>query len=430
MRASRRPPLLVLCVLAGVAGRAEGAARPVGSADVFAGGGYDTNLFLQVAAQPGSPAYRPYSGAFARLAPAVAGALAGAGVRLELRYGADIRQTVGSGTLFVQDAQLGFTLAELGPFGALLAATAGRFDATIDSGLRFTSYGGAAQLGWHGVERVRALADYRIARRAFGAPASVGVDDDLTQAGELRVAFAPRPSIEVGASAAYLDLQSTLVVDATVPPPPETGTPAVAHLTRAHGGVDATFIASGRLSLAASAWAGTQRNAGLESDRQVGGSAVLIVRASNALDLTARYDFLFDWAAGTSSGFALSYQRQIATVGVTGYVVAARRALVTAPWERQQAPEVQPGRVLFKLRAPSASAVSVIGSWNDWNAARVGQRLQRTRDPAMWEAWVAVPPGDHRYHFLVDGRPVRPADAPRYRSDDFGGEDGLIEVPP
>jgi hypothetical protein len=417
----------LLCALVG--GRAEAAARPVGSAEVFAGGGYDTNLFLQVAAQPDSPAYRPYSGGFARLAPAATGALAGAGVRLELRYGADIRQTIGSGTLFMQDAQLGFILAELGPFGALVAATAGRFDATIDSGLRFTSYGGAAQLGWHG-EEVRALADYRIARRVFGAPASVGVDDDLTQTGELRVAFAPRPSFQVAASAAYLDLRSTLAVDATAPPPPPAGTTAVAQLTRAHGGLDATFIASGRLSLLASAWAGTQRTAGAESDRQVGGSAAVVVRASSALDLVARYDFLFDWAAGTDSGFTLSYQRQIATVGVTGYVVASRRALVAAPWERQQAPEIQPGRVLFKLRAPHASAVTVIGSWNDWNPARVGQRLQRTRDPAMWEAWVAVPPGDHRYHFLVDGRPVRPVDAPHYRSDDFGGEDGLVEVPP
>jgi 1,4-alpha-glucan branching enzyme len=84
--------------------------------------------------------------------------------------------------------------------------------------------------------------------------------------------------------------------------------------------------------------------------------------------------------------------------------------------------------VRFRVRAPGAATVAVIGSWNDWAADRPEQRLRATRDPELWEGWVDVGAGDHRYHFLVDGRPVRPVDAPRYLPDDFGGEDGVLAV--
>jgi hypothetical protein len=421
---SRCPALLsLLALFAG--GTAAAVVRPVASVEVLTGGGYDTNLFLQIAAVPDSPTYRPYSGWFARLFPAGLAALSGDSARLELRYGADMRQTVGSGTLFIQDAQLGLSLPELGPFGVRVAATGGRFDATIDPSLRFWSGGGAGELTWRALDRVRVGGAYRVAWRAFGVPAMVGIDSDLAQIGELRVAYAPSPALEVGASGAYLNLRSTLYNEPATTP--LTG--ALARLQRFHGGLDTSFTPAGRVSAYGAAWAGTQRSESTASDRQIGGSAAVIVRLGRTLDAVARYDFFVDWRRPTDSTYMASYQRQIGMLGLIGHAVAMRRAALVRPAEHNQAPEVAGGKVRFRLRAPGASSVVVIGSWNDWTPDRVAQRLQRTRDPEVWEGWVEVEPGNHRYHFLVDGRPMRPVDAAQYRPDGFGGEDGVLTVP-
>src|SRR5207244_9880892 len=110
--------------------------------DIAVGAGYDTNLFLLVAAAPESPLYLAYSGPFARVAPALTGGLAGDDLRLELRIGTDVRQTEGSGALFVEDLQLGLVRPDLGPFDIRMAAIGGRFDPPVDSGLRSSSPGG------------------------------------------------------------------------------------------------------------------------------------------------------------------------------------------------------------------------------------------------------------------------------------------------
>ncbi len=68
----------------------------------------------------------------------------------------------------------------------------------------------------------------------------------------------------------------------------------------------------------------------------------------------------------------------------------------------------------------------VVGSWDEW--ARPTS-LERVPGSARWQAWLALPPGAHSYRFVVDGRAVRPQGAPRYQRDDFGGEDGVIDVP-
>src|SRR5205085_102650 len=94
-----------------------------------------------------------------------------------------------------------------------------------------------------------------------------------------------------------------------------------------------------------------------------------------------------------------------------------------------QAPWVEGTRVRFRVRAAGARSVAVIGSWNDWRTDDLQQQLRPAADaPGLWEAWVNVGKGEHRYHFLVDGKPARPVDAPRYRLDGFGGEDGVVEV--
>ena len=86
----------------------------------------------------------------------------------------------------------------------------------------------------------------------------------------------------------------------------------------------------------------------------------------------------------------------------------------------------QAGRVRLRLGAPAGAVVQVVGSWNDWQAP--GHALD-PKAPGVYEAWLALPAGSHRYHFLVDGQPRRPPDSPQYAADGFGGEDGVLEVP-
>jgi hypothetical protein len=380
--------------------------------DLFAGGGYDSNLFLQVVALPDSPGYRSYSGAFGRVFPSAVASLAGDSLRLFLSAGSDIRQTRGSGTLFVEDAQLGLTIPELGPLAVQLAATGGKVDATIEPALRFFTVGGAANVTWRFADQLRARLDYRIARRVFGAPAEVGVDTDLSHIGQMRVGYAPTLALDLGISVDYLSLSSNL--DAAAPDPSP-------RLQRFHAGLDSSFAAGAWCNLFASAWAGTQWTAAV--DRQAGATAAVSVRLGPPLEVVARYDFLGDWAPDTSG-----YRRHVLMVGLAGHVGVAREARAPIPSEAGVAPAIAQQKVRFRIQASAAARVEVIGSWNDWATGQPGQQLIRTPASALWELWVPLPPGEHRYHFLVDAQPIRPADAPSYRADGFGGEDGVLEI--
>jgi 1,4-alpha-glucan branching enzyme len=83
--------------------------------------------------------------------------------------------------------------------------------------------------------------------------------------------------------------------------------------------------------------------------------------------------------------------------------------------------------VRFRLRAAGALAVSLVGSWDDWQAP--GRVVVATREAGLFEVWMDLPEGTYRYHFMVDGQPRRPPEAPRYTPDGFGDEDGVLDVP-
>jgi hypothetical protein len=84
------------------------------------------------------------------------------------------------------------------------------------------------------------------------------------------------------------------------------------------------------------------------------------------------------------------------------------------------------GAVRFSFDLPNATSVAVLGDWNDWDAAR--GELSRAEN-GRFEGRFQLASGRHEYHLLVDGEPVRPPGARRFVSDDFGGENAVIEVP-
>jgi hypothetical protein len=81
--------------------------------------------------------------------------------------------------------------------------------------------------------------------------------------------------------------------------------------------------------------------------------------------------------------------------------------------------------VLNDARA-AARTVAVIGSFNGWRAEASAMRY----DPAdgVWVLEAQLPPGDHEYMFLVDGRPVSDPRARLTRDDGFGNVNAILIV--
>ena len=92
------------------------------------------------------------------------------------------------------------------------------------------------------------------------------------------------------------------------------------------------------------------------------------------------------------------------------------------------APRILAGRLRFRIRAPAARKVEVLGSFDNWGAGINLSRLDSEAD-GVWEGWLANPAcGPLRYHFMVDDVAASPVQAPRYVADAFGGTDGEIDI--
>jgi 1,4-alpha-glucan branching enzyme len=76
--------------------------------------------------------------------------------------------------------------------------------------------------------------------------------------------------------------------------------------------------------------------------------------------------------------------------------------------------------VQFTLIAPDARKVAVVGDFNAWDASHASYQARHSGG-GVWTVTAAVPPGHHRYSFVVDDS-VWVADpmAPRANDNDFG----------
>jgi predicted carbohydrate-binding protein with CBM48 len=108
---------------------------------------------------------------------------------------------------------------------------------------------------------------------------------------------------------------------------------------------------------------------------------------------------------------------------IAALAIAATVLLVIA---RSGAPSAR--RLQFVLVAPQAATVSLVGDFNDWDAARTPMRLLRS-DGAVWSAVVPLPPGRYHYAFLVNGTRWLPDPAaPRASDDGFGTPSSVVTV--
>lgn len=83
--------------------------------------------------------------------------------------------------------------------------------------------------------------------------------------------------------------------------------------------------------------------------------------------------------------------------------------------------------VRFMLLAPSASSVSLVGDFNNWQ--RSATPLRPAGAPGVWAVSLPLPPGLHQYAFIVDGTRWTPDPATSTTvTDDFGTTTSVIAV--
>jgi hypothetical protein len=82
----------------------------------------------------------------------------------------------------------------------------------------------------------------------------------------------------------------------------------------------------------------------------------------------------------------------------------------------------------FVVRAPRATRVSLVGDFNDWDAARTPMQRLGT-ESAVWTTAVPLAPGRYRYAFLADGsRWLADPAAPLARDEEFGPPSSVLTV--
>jgi 1,4-alpha-glucan branching enzyme len=82
--------------------------------------------------------------------------------------------------------------------------------------------------------------------------------------------------------------------------------------------------------------------------------------------------------------------------------------------------------VTFRVEAPAARDIYVVGDFNDWKISDEG-RLGR-RENGDWEKRLGVPQGRYRYKFVVDGEWTADAKNPELEPNVFGTFDSIIRI--
>lgn len=107
---------------------------------------------------------------------------------------------------------------------------------------------------------------------------------------------------------------------------------------------------------------------------------------------------------------------------------AAVAAGVIAVAVLPSAPRAEGQSVQFVLVAPDAKTVQVVGDFNGWDV-RHAAYAAANHGGGVWSLTAPIPPGHHRYAFLVDDSLWVPDPAaPRVADEDFGLPNSALVV--
>lgn len=103
-------------------------------------------------------------------------------------------------------------------------------------------------------------------------------------------------------------------------------------------------------------------------------------------------------------------------------VAAGMLAVAVLPAARPHGRPVQ-----FVLVAPDAKTVQVVGDFNGWDPSHAAYHAEN--HGGVWSLTTPIPPGHHRYGFLVDDSLWVPDPAaPRVADEDFGYPNSALVV--
>jgi len=89
--------------------------------------------------------------------------------------------------------------------------------------------------------------------------------------------------------------------------------------------------------------------------------------------------------------------------------------------------------ILLRLDAPDADAVTLVGSFNNWGYVGDIRPFRLRRRSSGWQLRITLPPGEHRYLFLVEtpGGRAWVADPlnPHREPNAYGGHDCIVRIP-
>jgi 1,4-alpha-glucan branching enzyme len=82
--------------------------------------------------------------------------------------------------------------------------------------------------------------------------------------------------------------------------------------------------------------------------------------------------------------------------------------------------------VIFKVRAPAAKDITLVGDFNNWNPQDYPMEKD---DEGFWKATVWLAPGRYEYKLLIDGRWWEDIKGENSIRNPFGTMNRLLYVP-
>lgn len=84
-------------------------------------------------------------------------------------------------------------------------------------------------------------------------------------------------------------------------------------------------------------------------------------------------------------------------------------------------------KVTFSVLAENASEVIVLGSFNEWNSERAVQ-LKKLKNGAFRGTVNLEKDTSYEFRYLVDGTYINDDQADAYKTNEFGGENGVLNL--
>ena len=79
----------------------------------------------------------------------------------------------------------------------------------------------------------------------------------------------------------------------------------------------------------------------------------------------------------------------------------------------------------FKLYAPQAKRVSLVGDFNNWDTSALSAKKDSRGN---WAVEIKLKPGKYQYKFFVDGSWVNDPRCSTYVTNSFGSQNSVVEV--